>query len=221
MKKAIYKITNLLNGKIYIGQSIHPQKRWKEHCQKAKNKGDSFPIHLAIAKYGENNFSFNILEWTEDFDEEEKRFIKIFNSLTPNGYNVSKGGPTPILSGDNHPKSTISDKNVLLVIKELKQNKLTDREIAKKYNVSDKVIADINHGYSHKIDGEKYPIRIKKGKQKLTEQQANQIKLLLKTTSLSYQNIADLFHVTKGNIAQINAGRSFKREKDTYPIRSK
>lgn len=221
MKKAIYKITNLLNGKIYIGQSIHPQKRWKEHCQKAKNKTDNFPIHLAIAKYGENNFSFNILQWTEDFDEEEKHFIKIFNSLTPNGYNISKGGSSPALSGDNHPRSIISDKNVLLVIKELKQNKLTDREIAKKYNVSDKVIADINHGYTHKIDGEKYPIRIKKGKQKLTEQQANQIKLLLKTTSLSYQNIADLFHVTKGNIAQINAGRSFKREKDTYPIRSK
>lgn len=32
MSIGIYKITNLLNGKIYIGQSIHIEKRWKEHC---------------------------------------------------------------------------------------------------------------------------------------------------------------------------------------------
>lgn len=107
------------------------------------------------------------------------------------------------------------------IIQDLKENKLSDREIAKKYNLTDKIIADINHGYTHKIENEKYPIRIKKGKQKLTEEQAEEIKTLLKTTTLSYQKIADMYNVTKGNIYQINRGTNFKRKKDTYPIRSK
>ena len=37
MEKAIYKITNLINGKVYIGQSIHPERRWIEHKQRARH----------------------------------------------------------------------------------------------------------------------------------------------------------------------------------------
>lgn len=37
MEKAIYQITNNVNNKIYIGQSVHPIKRWWEHCQRAKS----------------------------------------------------------------------------------------------------------------------------------------------------------------------------------------
>lgn len=219
MEKAIYKITNLQNNKIYIGQTIHPDKRWWEHCQRARTHTDQYPIHLAISKYGPDNFKMEILEWTEDFDEREKYWIKTLNTLVPNGYNVVERGPSPILKGEAHPRNFVKDKDLPLIIQDLKENKLTDRTIAKKYNLTDKIIADINHGYSHVIEGEKYPIRIKKGSQKLTEEQANEIKNLLRTTKLSYQAIADIYHVTKGNIYQINKGMSFKRDKDTYPIR--
>lgn len=97
--KAIYKITNLLNNKVYIGQSVHPEKRWWEHKQRAKTNYDDYPIHLAIAKYGEENFSFKILEWTEDYNNEEKRLIKKYNSLSPNGYNILEGGSNPVMYG--------------------------------------------------------------------------------------------------------------------------
>ncbi len=120
MIKAIYKITNLLNNKIYIGQSIHPGKRWKEHQQHARARDDNYPIHLAINKYGANNFSFEILEWTEDYDNEEKRLINYFNSLVPCGYNIIEGGHSPIMIGECNPRNTISNENVLNVIKELK-----------------------------------------------------------------------------------------------------
>ena len=219
--KAIYKITNILNGKIYIGQSVHPDKRWWEHKNRAKTHYDEFPLHLAISKYGEENFTFEILEWTKDFDNEEKRLIKKYNSLSPNGYNISEGGPNPVMYGEDHPRNTVKNSDVLLIIQDLKDNKLTDRAIAKKYNITDKVISDINHGYSHKMTNETYPIRIKRGSQKLTEKQADEIKELLRTTTLSYQKIADMYNVTKGNIYQINRGSNFKRDKDTYPIRSK
>lgn len=219
MIKAIYKITNLLNNKIYIGQSIHPEKRWKEHQQHSKACDDNYPIHLAINKYGANNFSFEILEWTEDYDNEEKRLINYFNSLIPYGYNIIEGGHSPIMLGECHPRNTISNESVLNIIKELKQNKLSDREIATKYQVSDKVVADINHGYTHKIEDESYPIRVKKGRQQLSEKQIIEIKGLLLNNQCSFSEIAKMYNTTKNNISQINNGRSFNRFGWSYPLR--
>ena len=65
--------------------------------------------------------------------------------------------------GEDNPKNKVKNNDVLLIIQDLKDNKMTDRDIAIKYSLTDKIIADINHGYSHKIEGEKYPIRIKRG----------------------------------------------------------
>lgn len=220
MKKAIYKITNLLNQKMYIGQSVHPDKRWWEHCAHARRKDDNLPIHLAIRKYSPENFKMEILEWTEDYDNQEIYYIKFYNTLSPNGYNLTKGGNSLVLVGENNPRNTILDSTVKNIIKELQLNLLSDRQIAKKYHTTDKIVADINHGYTHKQKNIKYPIRVKKGLQKLTEQQMLEIKNLLKNTTLSYQKIADKYNVTKSNIAQINHGRSFKRSGETYPIRS-
>lgn len=220
MIKAIYKITNKINGKIYIGQSIRPKTRWWEHCQSAKNQRDNYPIHQAIYKYGEENFTFEILEWTANYDDREAELIGYYNSITPNGYNVMTGGPSPVMVGENNPRNTITDNAVSLIIEDLKDNMLTDREIARKYGTTDKIIADINHGRTHRVDKEQYPIRIKKGRQKLSEQEANQIKNLLLNSDLTFSEIAAIFKTTKNNISQINNGRNFKRDRDIYPIRT-
>lgn len=219
MQKAIYKIVNLLNGKIYIGQSVHPDKRWWEHCAHARRKDDNYPIHLAINKYGAENFKMDILEWTEDYDNKEIYYIKFYNSLCPKGYNIATGGKTISLSGEDNPRNTILNVTVQQIVKELQDNILSDREIAKKYNTTNKIVADINHGYSHKQKNITYPIRIRRGRQRLTEQQMLEIKDLLRNTSLSYQEIANMYNVTKSNIAQINYGRSFKQPSEEYPIR--
>lgn len=221
MIKAIYKITNLINNKTYIGQSVHPNKRWIEHNQKANNQSDNYPIHLAIHKYGKENFSFKILEWTEDYDNREKELINYYNSLVPNGYNIIEGGHSPIMYGEENPRNTISEKDVNLIILALQENKKTDKEIAKEYNTTDKIISDINHGRAHRKDNIKYPIRVKKGRQYLSEQQANEIKDLLLNSKLTFSEIAEKYSTTKINISQINNGRSFKRENTNYPIRNK
>lgn len=90
----IYKITNLLDGKIYIGQSLDIFHRWSKHCQ---NLSDSL-LHQAINKQGIENFSFQILEQCnkESLDEREKYWIQFYNSYTnapnSNGYNMNEGG---------------------------------------------------------------------------------------------------------------------------------
>jgi group I intron endonuclease len=61
----IYKITNRLNGKVYIGQSIRLQKRWTDHKRLASNidGGRAQYIHYAIAKYKIDNFIFEVIDF--------------------------------------------------------------------------------------------------------------------------------------------------------------
>lgn len=90
MSIGIYKIENLINHKIYIGQSIEIEKRWQKHL----NTKDNFVIHKALQKYGKENFSFQIIEECDllDLDNKEQYWINYYNSLIPNGYNMIPGG---------------------------------------------------------------------------------------------------------------------------------
>lgn len=92
-KIGIYKITNLVNGKVYIGQSIHISTRLYQH-KKIRGISHGSLIDKAIQKYGVENFSFEILELClkNELDEKEKKFIQEYNSITPNGYNIKEGG---------------------------------------------------------------------------------------------------------------------------------
>lgn len=93
----IYKITNLVNDKVYIGQSQNIYSRWKEH-KYARNKRDCFALYSAFKKYGLDNFSFEIVERCsfEQLNEKEIYYIAQYHSyvddMEPNGYNMTKGG---------------------------------------------------------------------------------------------------------------------------------
>lgn len=91
----IYKIQNLINGKIYIGQSVHIQTRFNQHKNEAKN-GNTRPLYNAIRKYGIENFSFEIIEECskEMLNEREIYWIKKYDSFH-NGYNLTPGGNEP------------------------------------------------------------------------------------------------------------------------------
>ena len=52
----IYKITNKINGKKYVGQSNNINRRFSEHCLRSE-----IPIDIAIQKYGKENFVFEVL----------------------------------------------------------------------------------------------------------------------------------------------------------------
>lgn len=96
-KSGIYKITNQVNGKQYVGQSIDIFKRWYEHRYKAECKDDisyNSALHCAFRKYGIKSFLFEILEECEikDLDSREKYWIAKLKTLVPNGYNILVGG---------------------------------------------------------------------------------------------------------------------------------
>ena len=100
----IYKIENLINGKVYIGQSTDIKSRWESHKRvifennKRSEIKKRYPLYLAFEKYGIENFSFEILEECslEELDTKEQFYIKKYNSYidfpNSNGYNLTIGG---------------------------------------------------------------------------------------------------------------------------------
>lgn len=88
----IYSIRNKSTNKIYIGCSKNIKDRWKTHCKKLRNRISL--INRAIQKYGKDNFEFTILLECPSmcFNYWEQYYIKIYNTMTPNGYNLTSGG---------------------------------------------------------------------------------------------------------------------------------
>lgn len=95
----IYQITNLINGKKYIGQSNNIQKRWQEHKFWANhiNKNNLY-LYNAMNKYGVENFEFSIIEECEldQLDEREEYWIAQYHTYINDpqnwGYNLTPGG---------------------------------------------------------------------------------------------------------------------------------
>lgn len=94
----IYKIENLVNGKIYVGKSINIYKRWKKH-KTLLNTKSHYNKHLQYAwdVYGEDNFKFSIIEQcscdNDVLSAKERYYIEVYNSKNSDfGYNMTNGG---------------------------------------------------------------------------------------------------------------------------------
>lgn len=109
----IYKITNLTNNKIYIGQTNDIARRFIEH--KRKGEASRIPLDVAIKKYGEENFSFEIIEecTIEELDEKEEYWIKYYDSKN-NGYNCTDGGNQHSI-GSNNGRAKLTEEDVIKI----------------------------------------------------------------------------------------------------------
>jgi group I intron endonuclease len=88
----IYKITNKINSKVYIGQTVQSlEKRWRQHCCKKKHS----ILYQAIQKYGKENFKVEEIDGANSLSELnylEEHYIHINNCIASNGYNILPGG---------------------------------------------------------------------------------------------------------------------------------
>lgn len=111
----IYKITNKINGKAYIGQTINSiQVRWTQHRSEASTYRRNTPIHNAIRKYGKENFTIEEIDGANSLSElNYKEFLLIYTNRTiaPNGYNAKEGGNRPKYSKSTCNKMSVSAKN--------------------------------------------------------------------------------------------------------------
>jgi len=92
----IYKITNKVNGKIYIGQTTQGLKvRLGVHFSEARKGKTNSVIHAAIRKYGKENFDSEEIcrcKSKKQMDDAEKFYIRYFKARSPIGYNLTDGG---------------------------------------------------------------------------------------------------------------------------------
>ena len=137
MNGFIYKITNKLNNKVYIGQTIQkPIERFYQHCAKKCDKYIlNMVIHKAIFKYGKDNFTFEVIEEVprQQLNEREEYWIKYYNSYT-DGYNSTKGGQK-----GNKPFKNIDNK---AIIEQYQQGKSL-RTIGKMFNIDKATVKSI------------------------------------------------------------------------------
>lgn len=121
----IYKITNKVNGKCYIGQSIHIKKRFQEHIKSKFNT----PLCKAFKKYGIDNFTFEVIEECEEkkLNEREIYYIKFFHSCVDEyGYNLTYGGDGNIAGVSEITKNKLSE------CRKGKKNPMFGRKLSKK-----------------------------------------------------------------------------------------
>ena len=231
----IYKITNKINNKSYIGQSVNISKRWYEHLNKRGNP--NLPLYKDFDKYGSDNFTFTILEHCkkEELNEKEIYYIKFYNSLIPNGYNLQKGGR----SKGYEIYFLFSKEDIDNIYSLLRENKLTFNEIAEKYNVSNTLIRYINEGIEYPQDDIQYPIRSREDSHKIhytnlknklcgeqsyratiTEETAKKIIFDLENNlELKIVDIAKKYNTTIDVVKDINRFKSWKHIERKKPCR--
>jgi group I intron endonuclease len=166
MKRAIiYKITNTVNGKIYVGKTVKtlPERKGLHkflHLHKEHKDGDS-PLYRAMRKYGWNNFKWEIIDqclFDESARELEKYYIKKFNCMVPGGYNCTAGG-------DGICGHKMSDET---------KRKISQAKIGKKYgpqsvgHIEKRRISHIN-GHHHRVVSEETKIKMRAARKRWLE----------------------------------------------------
>ena len=232
----IYQFKNIINNKIYIGQSKNIECRYQRHLYDAKN-GATTLLHAAIRKYGIENFTFTILEECkiEELNIREIFYIKTFNSLMPNGYNVQTGGQ----DRKNQPYFHFTESDIIVIYDLLKDTELSYVDIGQIYGVSSAMIKHINYGEEYAQDEIQYPIRSeaqskniqkKRVSQKLsgensyratitTEQVYDIINDLTFNLQISIVDIAKKYSTTIDVVKDINRFKSWKHIVRNVPCR--
>jgi group I intron endonuclease len=193
----VYKITNQINNKIYIGKSINPTKRFRMHiylATKYNSKNECTKLYRAIRKYGSEQFKLEIIESFTDENKSycaEEFYINEFNSIKL-GMNIKPGGKGGSAGGINHPMwgKKFTTESKLRMANSHKGKRDTQETIIKK---------------SLSQSGSKSHLS------KLNNEQVSQIKTML----LNYKRgdltkIAKLFNVSIATISYIKLGVTWK-----------
>lgn len=156
----IYKITNKINGKCYIGQSTLIKKRWSNHKNTSCNPTSTayeYPLYRAFRKYGIENFSFEVLEEcnNSELNEKERYWIKYYNPE----YNQTIGGDYKVIPQKLTYEQVQEIQKILI---EDQDGNVSHVELAKKYNVHRDTIRDINVGRTWKNSDLQYPLHVSK-----------------------------------------------------------
>lgn len=213
----VYKITNTINGKIYIGISNDFPQRMRSHESKAFSHGKEHGLYFyqAIRKYGWDNFTKEVLESNlsrEDACNREQFYIEQYKSNFPNyGYNLTKGGDGA------QTFSKLKYEEVLEIISTIKNTNLCFSTIAEKFKVSYTTISLINSGTNwHNIELD-YPLRPYGISSEIWDNIIND----LINSKTPIREIAKNYGLSYETVRKFNSGQNHNGYYHSYPIRKK
>lgn len=234
----IYKWTNIINNKSYIGKSVNIESRTSAHLIRSQDKNSNeynSIFHQALRKYGIENFTFTILKTCdqESLNYWEEYYIKELKTQVPNGYNVASGG-----QGGFGPHMKFSKEDIIKIIEDLRNTNLFSTDIAKKRGCSASLIKKINYGHEYRIDNEIYPIRSEEQSAilksltgsytsennpgaLLTVEQVRNIIWDLCYTSIPITSLAKKYNISKDQISRINNNKAWKDISRPIPCRDR
>lgn len=225
----IYKIT-YDNNKIYIGQALSVWSRANEH--NSKN------IQLCDKALKKHSATIEVLEIVSDIlllDEIENKWIDYYDATNKNiGYNILKNGNASGKRGVDNCNSIFNQRQLDEIVDLLINNtKLSYKDIASLYNVSQNTILNISLGYTYFNSNLSYPLRKNNHnsnkKDKITDYFKNEKELLNLKDELFYRwdltienDLAKKYNIPLKIIRSINQGNIFKDIGEyNYPIRYK
>ena len=158
--QGIYKITNTVNGKCYVGKSKNIDERWYNHVYELNhNTHPNTHLQNAWNRYGKECFKFDIICECDldEIDELERKYIKLYNACDQNyGYNIAHGGEGGNMPQETRNKISVSHRGIHSSLSENDARRIKmllycgiDRkEIVNHYHISPKVVTCIVMGKS-------------------------------------------------------------------------
>lgn len=191
----IYKITNRLNGKAYIGQTVQNVKdRWYRHCRKRNLSENEMNMYIkrAILKYGRETFEFEVLEeCDEDYlDAREISYISYYDSFN-RGYNLTPGGS----NGGRRLKTSEEDQNKMV---DLYNYGFSLRELSREYDVDKATVKSILV---------KHNVQLREVRSYKYSHETRQEIVTLALQGTSRKEIMNQYHIGKGYLSQLLSGQ--------------
>lgn len=227
MNYIIYKVTNKINNKIYIGKTCNTlEQRKNEHYRESryKDKWDmkNTHFHKALIKYPAESWVWEIEDDNssneQELFEKEKYYIKKYDSFN-SGYNSTEGGENPPrIYGEKNVQARLSDEDAEEIKMLLKNTVIGQKEIAEMMGVHVSTVERIQAGTIRHDPNIDYPIR------KYSKYEVIALAIIedLKNTQLTHKEIGLKYGVGEDIPSRINTGKRYNYlYNGEYPIRKR
>lgn len=205
MKVGIYKWTNIVNNKVYIGKSSNIIRRKTEHLYTLRNnKHRNHYLQNSFNKYGEDCFKFEIVELCDedDLNEREEYYIKLYKTLDKKyGYNLMEN------DGRNNRHSQETKKKMSASHSGKKKSILTRMNMSKAFKGR---VYSIEHNrkLSESLKGKR--VGENNNQAIISDSKAKEILLFMLNNETSMKNIAKSFDVSYDVVVNLKNNKSYK-----------